>query len=89
MDEKTINKKFNVTDEQLDQEAKEYENGTWDAPLGKLVMGRPSLADEEVKPVTFRLPLSQILALDEKASAQGDTRSEALREAIKEYLAAG
>jgi len=88
MNRESINKKFNVTEEQLEQEAQEYEKGTWDGRLGKIIMGRPSIADEEVKPVTFRLPLSKIQELDRKASQKGYTRSEGLREAVEEYLSA-
>ena len=29
MNREQINKKFDITDEQLDNEAKEYEDGTW------------------------------------------------------------
>jgi hypothetical protein len=47
MDKKKLNDAFGVTDEQLDAEAKEYEGGTWDAPLGKVVTGRPSIANSD------------------------------------------
>ena len=75
-----------VTDEMLDEWAEAYERGEW--PEGKtVVMGRPRLADEEVRPVTFKLPVSTIRALDLKALAPGGTRSQALRQAIDDYLA--
>jgi predicted DNA binding CopG/RHH family protein len=77
-----------ITDEMFDQMAKEYEDETWDASkLGKATAGRPSIADEEVVPITFRLPASKVRALDAKASAHGSTRSKELREAVGEYLA--
>ncbi|MDR2109625.1 MAG: ribbon-helix-helix domain-containing protein [Coriobacteriales bacterium] len=82
-----LNKKFGVTEQMLDEMAEEYENGTWSGPVGKIVMGRPSIANEEVRPITFRLPLAKIKALDDRASQLGGTRSEALREAVNEYLA--
>jgi hypothetical protein len=87
MKEKEINRKFNVTTKQLDNEAEEYEKGVWNAPLGKIIMGRPSLANEEVKPITIRLPISKIAAIDKMASDFGDTRSKILRDAVDMYLA--
>jgi hypothetical protein len=86
MDRKKLNDTFGVTDEQLDAEAKEYEDGTWDAPLGKVVMGRPSIANEEIRLITVRLPLSKVLALEKHAATAGTTRSQVLREAVDEYL---
>ncbi|MDR3070370.1 MAG: ribbon-helix-helix domain-containing protein [Propionibacteriaceae bacterium] len=74
-----------VTDAVLDEWAESFERGEW--PEGKtVVIGRPSLADEEVKVVTFRLPVSKIVELDRKAAQQGISRSQGLREAVEEYL---
>ena len=88
MNRKELNEKFGVTEEQLDARAEEYENDTWDAThLGKPVMGRPSIADEEVRPVTFRLPVSKIIALDDRADKNNRTRSDELRAIIDQYLA--
>jgi len=89
MRRKELNKKFGVTDDQLDQMAKKYEDGSWDAPLGKVIMGRPSIASEEVRPVTVRIPISKIRAIDKQAEASGSTRSQLLRDAIDRYLIAG
>jgi hypothetical protein len=88
MDKEKLNDMFGVTDEQLDAEAKEYEDGTWDAPMGKTIMGRPSIANEEIRLITVRLPLSKVLALEKRAVDMGSTRSQALREAVDEYLTA-
>lgn len=76
----------NVTDGILDTWAEEFERGEW--PEGRTVpIGRPSLASEEVKPITFRLPVSQIAALDAKAAKSGLSRSAGLRIAVEEYIA--
>lgn len=75
-----------ITDDTLDELAKEYESGSWDGKLGKVVIGRPSLADEEVKPVTFRLPISKIAAVDEQAKSKGENRSDYLRGIIDDAL---
>jgi transposase len=86
MKREQVNAKFGVTDAQLDKWAQEYEDDSWSGKLGKVIQGRPSIANEEVKPVTVRLPVSKIIALDNKAMAHNSTRSAELREAIDEYL---
>ena len=75
-----------LTDEKLDEMAKKYEEGTWSGKMGKLVVGRPSLADEDVKSVSFRLPVSKIAMMDARAAAKGETRSEFIREIIEAAL---
>jgi len=75
-----------VTDEMLDKWADDFEKGKW--PDGKtVILGRPRLATEEVQSITVKLPRSKVLALEKKASQKGCNRSEALREAIDDYLA--
>ena len=87
MDREQMNKRFKVTEEQLNAEANEYEDGSWNAPLGKLIVGRPSIANEEVKPITIRLPVSKIAAIDKTATNLGITRSAVMRDAVDNYLA--
>jgi hypothetical protein len=71
----------------LDEWADAFESGTW--PEGRtVVLGRPRMASEEVRPVTFKLPISKINALDRLASNQGETRSEFLRNVIDRELTA-
>ena len=75
-----------VTEEMLDEWADTFERGEW--PEGKtVILGRPRLATEELQSVTVKLPRSKVLALEEKASRMGFNRSEAVREAIDEFLA--
>lgn len=75
-----------ITDEMLDEWAEMYESGNW--PEGKTVILDPALIrDDALKPVTFKLPEYKIDQLDRKASANGETRSEALRKAVDGYLA--
>lgn len=78
-----------ITDGMLDEMAKEYENGSWDGKLGKVAIGRPRIADEEVKPITFRLPISKIAAVDEQAKSKGENRSTYLRSIIEDALRQG
>jgi len=76
-----------LSDEMFDAMAEEWENDTWQGRLEKAPVGRPRLSDEDLRSVTFRLPVSKIGILDRKASTQGETRSKVLREAVELYLA--
>ena len=86
--EKELKSKCGMTNKEIAEikkSADTYANGDW--PEGKITrVGRPSLAVEEVRPVTVRLPFSQIIALDGKAKSQGETRSAAVRKAVGEWL---
>jgi hypothetical protein len=76
-----------VTDEMLEKWAAAFDSGEW--PEGKTaVIGRPSLAAEEIKSVTFKLPVSKIAAIDETAAIRGETRSEFLRSLVDREFAA-
>ena len=87
MDRKEMNKLLGMTEEQQDKIAQEYEDDTWDSShLGKVIMGRPRISNEEIRAVTVKLPISQITALDIRAKQQGSTRSSLLREVVGEWL---
>ena len=78
-----------IADEMLDKMAERHLSGDWSkAQIGKTVMGRPSIADEEVKTVVFRLPVSKIDAIDAFAAEKGETRSQFLRNAVDASLPA-
>lgn len=75
------------TDDMFEDLAVSYESGNWPGrATGEIVMGRPRLTDEDLKTVTFKLPISKIVAIDKVAEAQGGTRSEALRQAVDGFL---
>jgi hypothetical protein len=75
------------TDAMFDELAAAYESGKWPGrATGEIVMGRPRLADEDAKTVTFKLPVSKIAALDKFANDHDKTRSETLRQAVDELL---
>ncbi|MDR1185301.1 MAG: hypothetical protein LBK67_10980 [Coriobacteriales bacterium] len=76
-----------LTEEMIEELATAYESGDWPGvATGEIVMGRPRLAKEELRTVTFKLPVSKIVALDKKAKSCSATRSDALREAVDGYL---
>jgi hypothetical protein len=82
----TTDKGVEVTEEMFEKWAEGFERGEWPGTKS-VILGRPRLAQEEVKTVTFKLPISDIEALDQRVAIQGQTRSELLREAVSEYLA--
>lgn len=86
MKAKMLEERFGTTGEELDALATPFEQGKW--PKGKTsLIGRPRLAEEEVRPVTFKLPISQIVAIDKLAKATGSSRSDTLRRAVAHELA--
>jgi hypothetical protein len=72
-----------VADEMFEKMAAEWENDTWEGHLGKISPGRPRMCDEELKTVSFRLPVSYISAIEAVAKRKGEPKSEIFREAIR------
>lgn len=70
--------------ENWDEQAKEFEDGTWDtSDLVRAPVGRPKLyADEESETVSVRLPASLVAKFDEQARQSGINRSQILRELL-------
>lgn len=58
-------------------------------PAGEVVKGpgRPQKFGEELVAVTFKMPRSQLAAVDERAESLNETRSEYLRKAMERDLA--
>lgn len=51
--------------------------------------GRPTLSDEDLVSITIKVPRSQRAAIDAKAAERGETRSQFMREAVRDALAVG
>lgn len=74
---------------ELEERADAYDRGEWPEDAVFTRVGRPSLDGEgDTKVITFRLPASRLERLDAKAGAKGQSRSEAFREAIDQWLEA-
>ena len=83
MDDKALLERIGMTEDEAEVRAAEYESGTWDASaLGKPRRGRPSIADEEVRPYTVRFPVSLMAYVDARAREHGRCRSEELRRIV-------
>ena len=88
MDREKMNELLGLTEKEQDKIAADYESDAWDSSdLGKVIIGRPRIANEEIRAITVKLPISQIAALDKRARNEGITRSTVLREAVSGWLA--
>jgi predicted transcriptional regulator len=71
-----------VTEEQITAWAAEAEAGYDPAELKKRGRGRPGRGAEPSHVVTLRLTAAEIAGLDARASQQGKSRSDIIREAL-------
>lgn len=78
-----------LTDELLDEWAEACERGEYPGTPGEIVVGRPRISVEDLATITFKLPKSQVAALDETAKRAGETRSQFLRSLVNDALARG
>lgn len=76
-----------LTDELLDTWGEACERGEYPGTPGEIVVGRPRLSHEDLATVTFKLPESQLEALDGAAKRAGATRSQFLRTLVGNALA--
>jgi len=89
MNNDELHKKFGVTGEQLDEWAAEYEGEAWDnMRFGPITKGRPRISNEELKPITVKVPASRIAAIQSISHKNGLTQSEFLRQAIDNEIIA-
>lgn len=79
-----------LTDDQIEELAHNAEQGDYPGSPGAWVIrpqGRPTQFAEDLVTVTLRVPASMRDALDQKARAEGKTRSQFLRQAIAQAIA--
>lgn len=88
MDRAQINEMLGMTEEELDELARPFEEGTWDrSEFGLPRYGRPPAFGETMRPVTFKETPSTIAAMDERAAQMGASRSDYLRILVARDLA--
>lgn len=88
MKREELNKKFGVTEEQLDAWAEACERGEYPGePVGEVSIGRPLLFGEELKPITFKETPRKLAAIDSRAASLNLSRSDYLRLVIDQDLA--
>jgi len=65
MDDIELEKKYGVTAQQIKELSEAAERGEFPGvPKGEIVVGRPLLFGEELKPVTFKEPKAKVAAID-------------------------
>ena len=89
MNNEELRQKFGVTGEQLDKWAGEYESVDWShMRFGKIINGRPRMADEPFDSITVKVPHSRVVAMKKVQEETGITKSEFVRRAIDNELMA-
>lgn len=87
MNNKELHEKFDVTAEQLDAWADEYEGADWShMRFGAIVNGRPKVAEEPLDSITIRVPHSRVVAMKKIQQESGMTKSDFVRRAIDNEL---
>ena len=88
MNRNEINERFGVTEEQLDEWAEACERGEYPGkPTGEIIVGRPLMFGEEMKPVTFKETTTKIAAMNARAADLDLSRSDYLRMLVDRDLA--
>ena len=73
-----------LSDEEIEERAKQWEDGSWEGELVVLRVGRPRLSPEENKNLSFKCPASTAELIEAAAKAQGVKKSEFMRTASVE-----
>lgn len=88
MNREEINKRFGVTEEQLDEWAEACERGEYPGkPTGEILVGRPLKFGEEMQPVTFKVTETKVAAINARAAELDLSRSDYLRQLVDRDLA--
>lgn len=79
-----------ITDEMIDRWDEDAEHGIYHGTAGKLEirkpLGRPSLYEEPMVPVTFRMPGDEAAELKAAAERRGISFADLMREACRREL---
>lgn len=69
---------YELTDEEIERRAAEYESGDWLGGLEAIRPGRPRVSAEPLVTVAVRLPASMVAAIDGRSA----NRSDYIRKAV-------
>ena len=81
MSEYILENGYILTDEEIEARVHEFEEGGWEAPGIVIKAGRPPLADEPLKNLSFKCPQSIADLIDAACKATGMGKSAFLRQA--------
>jgi hypothetical protein len=77
-----------LTDKMIEALGEACERGEYPGvPTGEIIIGRPRLFGEQLKPVTFKETEGKIAAIDKRAASLALSRSDYLRYLVNEDLA--
>lgn len=89
MNNEELHSKFDITSEQLDTWASEYENSDWShMHFGEIIVGRPKISDEPLDSLTVKIPHSRAIAIKRIQQQTGMSKSDFVRRAIEHELLA-
>lgn len=75
-----------LSNEDLENIAEMFERGEWPEGESGVVVGRPLKLGEELRSVTFRVPVRKVDEIDKRASELNMSRSDYLRRLVDEDL---
>jgi len=88
MNRSELNKALGLSEEQLDELARPFEEGNWEASAYAPPQYERTLqAEKRMKSVSFKETPSVVLKIDERARSQGKSRSDYLRSLVAADLA--
>ena len=73
-----------LTDRDIEEMAREWEEGTWEGPLVELRVGRPRLSEEPNANLSFKCPESSAALIAAAAKELGIKKSSFMRDAADE-----
>lgn len=84
-----IERRFGVAAAEAERMSQDAERGILHGrPRGDVIrgQGRPRLSDEDLVPITFKVPLSKRAAVDAMAASRGESRSDLMRDILDAAL---
>ena len=88
MNEAELNKKFSISNAEIENWAKDYESSNWSGmEFGKPIYGRPRIFEEPMERISVTLPHGAIVAMKEYCDEKDISRSELVRRAVSRELA--
>lgn len=73
-----------LSEDEIEQRAKQWGDGSWSGGLTALRVGRPPLSDEPNANLSFKCPASAAELIERAAKAEGVRKSEFIRSAAIE-----
>ena len=76
MNRDELNEHFHVTDDQLNEQAREYEHRSWQGTTEPAKPGQPKLCDDDLRTVSSKLPKSRLDAVNAASNQHHESCSQ-------------